>query len=174
MSSVVVSLGLGNIKQLERQLKTLAREMRLDMAGEVERAVAVPLAALVRENIAGIADVDGNYLGSENPNASVVIEKGLPGHDVIWRGQQIEYLEFGTGAAGVGYPGPAMAMAGYAPDPTKQRWTYKDAKSGEGTLSEGLRFQAPMYNAALEIRLLDVYRPAKMVLREAVRRAVTV
>jgi hypothetical protein len=173
MSSVTIPLGLTNIKTLTRQLKTLAKEMRLDMAGEVERAVAFPVAALVRKNIASIADVDGNYLGSDNPNASVVIEKGLPGHDVIWRGAQIEFIEFGTGAAGVGYPGPAMAMAGYAPDPTKQGWGYMDAKLGP-TESTGLAAQAPMYNSAAEMRLINVYDPARVVLREAVRRAVTV
>jgi hypothetical protein len=173
MTSVVVPLSAGNIKTLTRQLKEFASYLRLDAAGDVERAVAVPIAEMVRNNISGIADVDGNYLGSDNPNASVVVEIGLPGHDVIWRGEQIEFLEFGTGAAGVGYPGPAMGMAGYAPDPTKKSWAYLDAKLG-GTESYGLPAQAPMYKASVQMRVVDTLTPARMMLREEARRAVTV
>jgi hypothetical protein len=174
MSDVVIPLGLANIKQLQRQMKQFARALKDQVVVDIEQVTCAVIAADVRENIMGITDVDGNYLGSDNPNASVVVEVGLPGHDVIWRGKQIAYLEFGTGATGMGYPHPAMGQAGYAPDPSKKTWTYKDAKSGVGTVSHGIPFQAPMYHASVVMRAVDSYGPARAILRKAARDAVTV
>jgi hypothetical protein len=174
MPDAVIPLSVGNIKQLQQQLKQFARALKDSVVVDIEQGTCAEIATLVREKIADIADVDGNYLGSDNPNASVVIEVGLPGHDVIWRGKQIAYLEFGTGKAGVGYPGPAMGQAGYAPDPTKKTWAYDDAKLGKGTVSHGLEFQAPMYKTAAVLRMGEYpYPAAKAILRKAARDAVT-
>ena len=140
----------------------------------VEQTVAQDVAQTVRANIAMIQDLDGNYLGGDNPNAAVSVEVGMPGHDVIWRGNQIAYLEFGTGSAGASslYPGGAMGEAGYYPDPTKDKWVYLDRKTDEPTWSHGLAPQAPMYRASVAMRFGNPYAPAITALRRMVRDAI--
>lgn len=148
-----------------------SRTRRLD----IERSVCKSIASDVRTGIASITDKDGNYLGGDDPYTAVTVEAGLKGHDVLWKGKQITFLEFGTGAAGAGrYSGPAMAQAGYSPDPTKKAWVYHDAKTDKGEWSHGLTPQAPMLNAAIAARQLVNFAPAKVILKEALRRAVTV
>lgn len=177
MQTKVVPLGTQNIKTLAKQLKALARDLQEhgDVVVDIEQDTAGLVAEAVRSNIAGIPDVDGNYLGTDNPNAAVVVRPGLVGHTVVWMGQQIAFVEFGTGAKGAvgGYPSPAMGMSGYHPDPTKQSWAYKDKKTGRPELSVGLAPQAPMYHAALAgrqvLRLVGVKR-----VKEALNNAVTV
>jgi len=176
MSSVVLPLSLGKVRQLRDQLKTLARELSSSetvnrVTDRMEQAVCVGVAEDVRMGIGTLQDVDGNYLGANT--SAVSVQVGMPGHDVIWRGQQIAYLEFGTGAAGAegAYPGGAMNAAGYRPDPTKKEWAYLD--DGTAVISHGIGPQAPMYNAGLAMRYIGALGPAKIVLKEAVQRAVT-
>lgn len=176
MPDTVIPLSKGNIRHLIRDLKEFSRALREDIPTDIERATGAVVASLVQNNIAGIADVDGNYLGTDNPNASVTVEVALSGHEVIWRGKQIAFVEFGTGAAGAsgGYPGLAMAAAGYHPDPTKTLWVFKDAKTGEARISTGLSPQAPMLNAVMAFMHGDPKAPARSVLKGAIRRALTV
>ena len=172
MPEIVVPLGVGNLKNLTRQLTAFSKSLREGgkVKVDVEQAVATEVAAGLRQRIAGIPDVDGNYLGTDNPNASVTVEVGLPGHDVIWRGKQITFVEFGTGARGAAtiLDPVTMAKVGYHPDPTKRRWFYKDAKTGVVTLSRGIPPYAPMANTAAMMRILNL-EPAKVVLRGALR-----
>ena len=176
MPEIVVSLGVGNIKNLTRQLTAFSKSLREGGKAkvDVEQAVAADVAVGLRQRIAGIPDVDGNYLGTDNPNASVTVEVGLPGHDVIWRGKQITFVEFGTGARGArgaGYVLPeVMAKAGYHPDPLKEGWWYPDAKLGDGKpiFSRGIPPYAPMANTAAMMRIQNL-EPAKVVLRGALR-----
>lgn len=174
MPRVVVPLSVANIRRLRSNLKALSRELRDEIKVGIEQETCAVIATEVKANIAGISDLDGNYLGGENPNASVTVEVSMVGHEVIWRGQQIAYLEFGTGAPGAAYPysGKAMAEAGYHPDPTKDQWWYKDAKIGPW-VSLGLVPQAPMYHASLLLRSGVILMPARAVLKGALARAVT-
>lgn len=171
MHEIVVPLGIGQIKNLIGQLKTFSASLHEGgkTKVDIEQAVAADVAVGLRERIANIADVDGNYLGTDNPNAAVTVEVGLPGHDVIWRGKQIAFIEFGTGARGVGYVLPAvMAKAGYRPDPLKKGWWYPDAKLGKPVFSRGIPPYAPMANTAAMMQLQNL-EPGKVVLREALR-----
>lgn len=167
------------MKALERQMKAFAKELRNgNLEARVEQAVGGEVATIVRTQIAGVQDVDGNYMGTDNPNASVQVRTfGLPGHSVVWAGRQIAYVEFGTGEAGASslYPdAAAMIGSGYYPDPTRKTWWYKDAKTGKITRSRGLKPQAPMWVAAQVMKITDVYAPARALLRKAARDAVTV
>jgi hypothetical protein len=155
-------------------MKNLSLGLRDEVKVDIEQATCASIALDVRAGITSISDVDGNYMGGD-PNA-VSVEVGLPGHDVIWRGAQVPFLEFGTGAAGAAgaYPNAAMAAAGYHPDPTKQAWVYLDDRSGEPTISFGLLPQAPMANAAAAMRHVSALAPARQVIKEALLRAVTV
>ena len=168
-----VLLSVANIRALRDNMKQLSRDLTDRLTVEIEQATSAVVAGDVIENIAGIADVDGNYDGTDSP--TVVVEVGLRGHDVIWRGKQIAFVEFGTGAVGSGYPSPAMLAAGYSPDPTKDRWVYMDAKSNHPEWSHGLPFQAPMYKAAAQARVSGLLKQqAARSVRRAVQRAVDV
>lgn len=173
MAQTTISLSVGNIRQLISQTKELSRALKDDIKVDMEQAMCAAIADDVRAGIASIQDVDGNYLGGD-PSA-VTIEVGLPGHDVIWRGEQIAYLEFGTGAKGAagGYPRPdIMAQANYHPDPTKEAWDYLN--QGHEVTSFGGDPYAPMANASAKMRHIDNSAPARLVLKEALQRAVTV
>lgn len=167
---VEVPLSVANIKQLTRQLKAFGRSLQ-DLGTEIEQTAGALIAARLRANIAQIADVDGNYLGTDDAASAVSVEVGLHGHDIIWRGKQIVFVEYGTGAAGVGYPG--TMQGGYQPDPTKERWVYLDAKTNQGAVSHGLAPQAPMYTASIESRAVAL-AVAKAKYWKAVRSALTV
>lgn len=169
-------MGTSNIRQLIKDLKVLQSELRGDIPADIQITAAGAVADMVRGNIASIPDVDGNYLGTDNPNASVAVRVGPDQrHDVVWTGKQIAFVEFGTGATGAagGYAG--VRPMGYAPDPTKKEWVYRDRKSGNAEVSYGLAPQAPMLDAALEARRLRVLRSAAAyVLNGVIRRAITV
>lgn len=173
-----IPFSVNALKQLERQLNALAKELPGDIRARVEIAVAEEVAPVVRQNISAISDPDGNYAGSDNPEAAVTIRVGYKSdsYQVLWQGHQIAYLEFGTGAAGASqpYPGPAMTAANYMPDPTKEQWVYLDDKSGEPTISRGIAPYAPMYNAAVQMRIAGNYQNARKTWRKAVNDALTV
>lgn len=172
-----IPLSVSNIKKLAKQLQRAADTIGGEAFSEnIEMEVGALIADDVRANIAGIPDVDGNYMGTDNPNASVLLQRAPGYHTVAWTGKQIAYVEFGTGATGAAgsYPGPAMGLAGYHPDPTKDSWWYKDAKIGPW-VSLGLAPQAPMYNAAMLARtgrVLPVM--AGRALKQVIDRALTV
>lgn len=153
--SIDVPLSVGNVRSLIKQLKQLSRELKDDIKVDIERETCDAIASDVRLLIASIPDVDGNYLGSDNPNAAVSVEVGFGSahHQVIWRGKQIRFLEFGTGRRGSlePYRGVAMSTVGYRPDAQKETWWY--AENGQPVQAYGLTPQAPMYNAATAARV---------------------
>jgi hypothetical protein len=174
MSSVDVPLSVAGIRKLRDNLKGLATALRDEVKVDIERETCMLLAGEVIHNVSSITDLDGNYLGGDNPNSAVSVEPALDdGHEVIWRGEQVAFLEFGTGAPGAAdpYPGRAMAAAGYHPDSTKDSWWYIDAKIGPW-VSLGLTPQAPMFEAAMLLRTGVIMDPAKIVVKEALNRAI--
>ena len=180
MINVPLSLSVANVRQLKTQVKYLAQDLRggqesRDIPGSIERAVTSSVRDDVIMGIASIQDVDGNYLGTDNPNASVIAIPVALGHSVIWSGEQIKFIEFGTGAAGAGSGKDvtgAMA-AGHSADPTKTTWFYYDSKTQKAEMSHGLVPQAPMWNAAMAMRRAGALIPAKVIVEEELRRAFT-
>lgn len=148
-----VALGVDNIRSLRQKILALQRAMREEIGSEVTSV----LGARVREDVidgipTDVRDMDGNYLGVENADDAVTVKHGIANEaHVFWRGEQIAFIEYGTGASGAsaGYPG--VMAPGYSPDPTKALWVYKDAKFGP-VLSRGITPYAPMYQAALLAR----------------------
>lgn len=173
-----IPLSVGALKQLERQLNRLAKDLPDDIATMVNVAAAEEAAKVVRRNVATISNLDGNYDGGENPEATVVVRVGYKGRSqsVVWQGSQIAYLEFGTGAAGASnpYQGIAIGATGYTPDPTKDEWAYLDTKSGKAEISHGIPPYAPMYNASVEMRVSGNYDKARQTWKKVVRDAITV
>jgi len=166
---------MANVRSLIAGLKMLGKELRHDVPVDIEQSTCALLAGEVRANVAAIDNVDGNYAGADAD--AVNVEVGWRGHEVVWRGAQITYLEFGTGAKGAGdpYKGGAMAKTGYyRPDPQKDHWAYLDAIRGP-RVSHGLGPQAPMFNASLLLRAPGtILGPARAVVNKVVARAITV
>lgn len=148
---VDIPLGLGNIRQLERDIKRLQRTLKSkDFNQAILDDVGEELYDIVKDNITS-ARLDGNYQGSDPIDLWYTHTLG---DQVRWRGDQIAYVEFGTGAAGAGrYPKPELMGTKYRPDSNKLMWWYKDARTGP-TLSYGLAPQAPMYKSSVEMRML--------------------
>lgn len=180
MINVPLPLSVDNVRKLIRDVKYFSQNLRggvnsRDIPGSIEQAVAAGVRDDVIMGIASIQDVDGNYLGTDNPNASVIAIPDTIGHSVIWSGEQIFFVEFGTGAAGAGGGKDATAAmaAGHHPDPSKQTWWYLDAKTQKAEMSHGLVPQAPMWNAAMAMRRAGALIPARLVVEEELRRAFT-
>jgi hypothetical protein len=167
MASSDIPLSKGNIRQLITQLNEFKRQLKEDIPTEVERAVGAQVAEKVIMNVpTDLRDLDGNYLGTVDAAASVTVEKGYRGHNVMWRGEQIAFVEFGTGAAGAGSPYGGVMSPGYRPDPTKAFWVYQDTKFGN-VLSRGLAPQAPLYGAAMQARSAGWLKQAAQKIVEA-------
>ena len=151
-------LSVTNVRTLKKQLNELKRQLRDDIPTEIEQAVGADVMKEVVINIpTDLRDLDGNYLGTLDGASAVSLEVGYKGHDVIWRGEQIAFIEFGTGASGALHPYPGVMAPGYKPDETKAWWVYTDLLTGDpdhdfAVLSQGLTPQAPMYNAAARAR----------------------
>lgn len=142
MINVSVSLGSSDIKRLARQMKRFQNRLkRTDFADEMLAEVTEDL----RAEVGRIPDLDGNY-------DSTTIDYFEPLGLVSWRGSQITFLEFGTGAKGASQPYQGTMPADYSPDPTLYEWIYQDRKTMQAELSEGLTPQAPMYKTALKAR----------------------
>ena len=163
MPDVTIPLGTKNINKLIRQLKKVQRgfENFNDTGGD---KWADEVASYARQNIASIRDPDGNFEGLGPENIVVLAPTDI--YQILWRGDQIAYLEFGTGALGAAgaYPIPAGVM--YRPDPTKQSWWYYDIMLNGVTESTGLAPQAPMFRAATRARQIGAKSPA---IRQAVK-----
>jgi hypothetical protein len=172
MPQKTLSLSVDNVKGLIAGLKMLSNDLNDAIKVDIEQATCASIALDVQAGISAIQDVDGNYLGGDP--AAVTVEVGLSGHDVIWTGQQIAFLEFGTGAKGAagGYTGAAMAEAGYQPDPAKTSWGYLN--NGQPVTSFSMEPHAPMANAATAMRHVTMLEPARKILEEALLRAVAV
>lgn len=96
------------------------------------------------------ATLDGNYDGTLPPRITPIYHQD--NITVIWEGEQIVFVEFGTGAKGAasGYGDPARMgeyRGGYEPDPAKEYWFYHDKRSGELVKSHGLPAQSPWLKA---------------------------
>lgn len=181
MTEMVLPLSVDNIRKLERALKNLTKEIRSGgkLAAAVEIEVANALAKDVSRRVSevprsGPIGVDGNVEGVEPPN--VIVQTAMDGTEVLWLGDQIAFVEFGTGARGAAgfYPYPvAMGEANYHPDPTKRSWWYP--YNGYAIKSYGIPPYAPMASAAL---MMDTQNPAKLpgvrrLVSEALARAIS-
>lgn len=176
MPDKVIPLSVANVRALVSNFKELTRELGDDIPVAIEQETCGIIAERVQLNIAGIPDVQGNYLGSDNPNASVTVRNALVGHIVQWVGKQIAFLEFGAGAdaAADQYPGPAMGASGYHPNPTKEEWFYQDTQFDRHHAFSWAPW-APMYQESVIARTTRLpRRVAISILNKAVRRAVTI
>lgn len=142
MINVELSLGPAEIRKLSRRLKRLRNQLkRTDFAEEM----LVQAQNDMLKQVAHVAGIDGNY---DATTVDYVEQLGI----VSWRGEQVSYLEYGTGAKGAARPYAGVLPSDYHPDPTNKEWDYVDKRSGALSTSYSLAPQAPMYKTALKAR----------------------
>lgn len=172
-----IALGVKNMKQLVQNLKAYAEYLQDEAVTEIEKTIARGAADDIINEVNQIYNVDGNYDGYDNVASSVfVFPDRTGGHSAVWRGSQIAFIEFGTGAEGMAnvYPNAqAMAEAGYHPDPSKWSWVYWDKKLNAPLTSFGLAPQQPVYTAALYQRMAKKDGFLKYVSEKAINHAFT-
>lgn len=112
-------------------------------------------AGAIQQNIAGITDPDGNAPGTVGKEVDGGSAK------VFEHGDQIAYLEYGTGEQGAASPHPKAAEAGrrYNVGPRirkmkngKMMWHYKDKLRGHWRTTDGIPAQKQVFRAALTMR----------------------
>lgn len=134
----------GAFSNLAKNLRGFARDLESgDFSTELREIVLQILLEDLRDNISYITDRDGNLAGSQEiihtRNISVI----------RWTGDQIRFLEFGTGTQGVNqpYPGQLMNLIGY--DPVDHSWSYWDRETASVKKTDGIPAYAPMYKVFL-------------------------
>jgi len=109
----------------------------------------------ISETISGITDSDGNATGSVGSNISGNTAM------VFNEGDQVGYIEFGTGVTGAAEPHPQARKSGWSYDKGskifttksgKRMWRYYDTLKGHWRITSGLPAQKQVYKAALKMR----------------------
>lgn len=142
---------LGN--QGIRELKKLLNK-RLHTLDSITDKIALRLAekglTLVQSN-APTNDIDGNIAGTAS------IEQMKDGYRVIYSGQDVAYIEFGTGYKGQLNPYPdtsALNLADWQYDVNGhgvKGWFYKSKRDGSIKHSRGMSPEMPMYRSYKEL-----------------------
>jgi hypothetical protein len=179
MADVEIPLSVGSVKSLIRGLKQLRRDMRDGYTtSDISLAMANDIAADIRANVATIDNLDGNYEGALDVMSAVAVRGAIKAHEAYWKGEQIFYLEFGTGRPGAHslVDSKSAALANYHPNVANVEWVYLDGLTGKETLSFGVPAYAPVYKAAQKARnrIRQGDKTAQATLKKAVLNAVTV
>lgn len=160
---VTLRLNTKDINALARQVKRLANRMKETGSESFPQKVHEELSEraldTLTKNVFEIPFRDGN---DDSYGVSMLLLPPMT-TKVIWRGSQIAYLEFGTGAKGAGTPymrPDYMHRFNYHPDPTKEMWVY--LRGGESILSTGIAPIAPLYRTSKELDLARIARPMMM------------
>lgn len=151
--NIQVPLSSKGVKSVRRVLRNLKETIIHDDGfDESLRGIAADILAnaLRQEVNTLIFDPDGNMTG----DVSIKHVAGLS--EIKWSGDQILFLEFGTGVEGIDipYPDPSiMALVGYEPQlyhGDEMYWVYKDRVSNEYIKTFGIPAYAPMYTVFLD------------------------
>lgn len=141
--------------------KMKSLESRLKRSNDLSKTVADLLKTEMSKNLGSMVGIPpekggGNDLGSIRTTAKNQIAT------LTWKGDQIWYLEFGTGIVGAGrYPdGSTMAEAnGYSPRPMGHSdgefWRLPhefDLADGTGVYSSGWKPYAPFYKTMTQVQ----------------------
>lgn len=169
-----------SISGLARKLKSLDSKVKRsnDIAKAAGEAFQTKLVSNVNEAAAKANDFSSGAANSFGKVAKPTVKGGEA--TVRWSGNQIHYLEFGTGIEGDGkYPDASqMAEYGYEPQPYGHHagiwWILPSqytTSEGKPVFSKGWVPYAPFYHTQLEARygsLLDV--PVEKALRNLIER----
>jgi hypothetical protein len=164
-----VPLSPANIERLMKQTKALQKELNR-ITEPAEKELAKEVSTLLNRNLASLGgNVDGNDV-----YGTISVEKQANSTLVTWRGDQISYIEFGTGQRGFiyAYPDQAfMTALGYTLNPERTFWFYTDNAGKHSNYSHGLEAQAPMWKTAAEMRKVNTNVTLKPLVKKAINNA---
>lgn len=163
------------LKAYANKLKKL--EGKLKRSNDVPKVLASELENALVRNLPQFSDAWDYKIGGANGTGVVRSSAANQTASLTWSGDQIWYLEFGTGAPAVGkYPDPqTMAEAGgYAPRPSGHlfgsKWALpKDeyqTEDGKWVVSGGWQPYAPFYFTVLLYKSGKFNQPMEDALRK--------
>lgn len=132
-----------------------AAKMALEETAKESAELVAEKSATRIDSMAGSGHrFDGNVGGS------VSVETDIDGASVVFSGEQVAYIEFGTGIVGENSPYPdteALIKAGWEYDVNnhgEKGWFYRDKTTGERVWSIGMEGVRPVYWASKEAEKL--------------------
>ena len=159
MRTINVTLGTEGINQLKQYVQSL--QGKLDMVLEKAEERVAEYGRTQLEHFAPTMSIDGNMPGS------VFVDDDGTMHRVIYAGEDVAYIEFGTGYVGENNPYPdeiALNKAGWEYDVNAHGyagWVYRRKDNGQYRHSRGMRPEAPVLKAKNETR-----KAVKVIVRE--------
>lgn len=150
MITINVTLGTEGIHELKQYVQSLQGKLDTVLEKAEERVAEYGRNQL--ENFAPTMSIDGNMPGS------VFIEDDGQMHRVIYAGEDVAYIEFGTGYVGENNPYPdeiILNKAGWDYDVNEhgvKGWVYRRKDNGLYRHSRGMKPEAPVLKAKNETR----------------------
>ena len=150
MRTINVTLGTEGINELKQYVQSLQGKLDTVLDKAEERVAEYGRTQL--EHFAPTMSVDGNMPGS------VFIEDDGQMHRVIYAGEDVAYIEFGTGYVGENNPYPdeiILNKAGWDYDVNEhgvKGWVYRRKDNGLYRHSRGMKPEAPVLKAKNETR----------------------
>ena len=159
MRTINVTLGTEGINELKQFVLRLQNE--LDGALDKAEQRIAEYGRNQMERFAPTMSVDGNMPGS------VFIENDGQMRRVVYAGEDVAYIEFGTGYVGENNPYPdeiTLNKAGWQYDENEhgvKGWIYRRKDTGQYRHSRGMKPEAPVLKARNETR-----KAVKMIVKE--------
>lgn len=147
---MTIVLGHEGINRLLKEIK-MHRRLLKEVVDIISEAIAQKGYELLSAN-APLNDIDGNIPGT------VDIEQRNDGWAVTYMGQDVAYIEFGTGYKGEGSPYPdrmALAKVDWAYDVNNHGaggWFYYSKRDGTLRFSRGMTPEKPVLDTVNELR----------------------
>lgn len=167
MSNIRVMWGADGCDEIIKQLNSLksaVKSMETELPEHLARVGQN--SAEAKTASVGVMSLDGNQLGG------FYILEHTDYVELVNQGEDVAFIEFGTGMMGQQSPHPLAGEAGweyYTPTRYKRSvggrkgWFYKNKLTGELTFTEGMVGTKAMYEARLEI-FKAMFRDSKEIL----------
>lgn len=159
MVNIELDLSVGGIDRAMKELTRLKSSLEDKVEGKTKKLVEEGK-TILDEKIQMINNYDGNEKGTTYGTA--VANMG----NIEWKGDQIAYLEFGTGIVGRQNPYPSStpvpweyANSTYSRRHTDGHWSYKNAND-ELVRTYGIPAYAPMLKTSEELKkkIPEIYK----------------
>lgn len=150
MRTINVTLGTEGINQLKQYVQSLQGKLDTVLDKAEERVAEYGRTQL--EHFAPTMSVDGNMPGN------VFVDDDGTMHRVVYAGEDVAYIEFGTGYVGENNPYPdeiTLNNAGWQYDVNEhgvKGWVYRRKDNGLYRHSRGMKPEAPVLKAKNETR----------------------
>jgi len=150
MITINVTLGTEGINELKQYVQSLQGKLDTVLEKAEERVAEYGRNQL--ENFAPTTSIDGNMPGS------VFVDDDGTMHRVVYAGEDVAYIEFGTGYVGENNPYPdeiTLNKAGWDYDVNEhgaKGWVYRRKDNGLYRHSRGMKPEAPVLKAKNETR----------------------